>query len=313
MCKLHLGDIINNNFESKKNIIKNTFPKELGNDYMENIKIQDDFNLVRTNYLLNTPIQIEAKQTQKKFVITICQKGNTKFKDDNGQAIDFKEGFTTICFYNKTQGVRQIQDKQIIQTRLVIDEDFLQRNLKESLIEKYFYENKNNLNIMDFSPTNLSTQFLLNEIESSSLTGDLKAIYDQSKALELLYLEVSKLQENKNEIFLDDYDKDAIYRAKEILIQNMQNPPSIIQLAKQVHINEFKLKKGFKQIFKTTPYKLLYQYKMNHAKELLKSSDYNISEIANIIGYKFPNNFTNAFYNEFKINPKDLMKTRKYY
>jgi len=312
MCQLKLNDLIKFNYESTSNIIKNTFPSEIGKDYMENIKIQEDFHLLKTQYFFNQATQIEAKQNDKKFVITICQKGNTSYINNDNQRINFKEGFTSISLFNQTEGFREFEDKEVKQVRLILSESFIERNLNESLSVKYFHENKN-LNLISFSPTSLASQFLLDDILNCSLKGELGTLYIQAKALELLTLELSKLEENSMEIVLDSYDKDAIYKAKEILIDNLKNPPSIVELAKKVHLNEFKLKKGFKQVFNTSPYKLLNQYKMNYAKNLLESSEYNISEVADIIGYKFSNNFTNAFYKQFKINPKELIKNRKYY
>jgi len=312
MCQLKLNDLIKFNYESTSNIIKNTFPSEIGKDYMENIKIQEDFHLLKTQYFFNQATQIEAKQNDKKFVITICQKGNTSYINNDNQRINFKEGFTSISLFNQTEGFREFEDKEVNQVRLILSESFIERNLKESLSVKYFHENKN-LNLISFSPTSLASQFLLDDILNCSLKGELGTLYIQAKALELLTLELSKLEENSMEIVLDSYDKDAIYKAKEILIDNLKNPPSIVELAKKVHLNEFKLKKGFKQVFNTSPYKLLNEYKMNYAKNLLESSEYNISEVADIIGYKFSNNFTNAFYKQFKINPKELIKNRKYY
>lgn len=287
-------------------------PQQMGKGVIENIKIHDGFHIYKSDYKLNNPIEMEVIPSEKKLIIAISKKGDTKFKNLNGETIDCNEGFTTISNYLKAEGFNYISDKPTQQIRVVLDEEFLERNLKESQIEKIFYS-KENIKIFSFSPTTLSSEVIITDIFECTLLGGLRSIYIQSKALELLYLEILKLKKDKDDVFLDKYDIDAIYKAKEILIENMQNPPSIVELAKRVCLNEFKLKKGFKQVFNTTPYKLLTQHKMNYAKKLLKSSDYNITEIANIVGYKFPNNFTYAFYSEFKINPKDIMKNRKYY
>lgn len=311
MCRLRLKDLLKADLSSN-NIIKNSLPKEVGSDYIENIKIQDDFYFLRTDFHLNHTIQMEAKQNEKKFVITFCLKGDTFYQNHDKQKINFKKGFTTISLFDKTEGFRGFETTEVKQIRLILGESFLKRNLKESLIDKYFHID-NNLDVIDFNPSSLYSQILLNDILTCSLQGELYSIYTQGKALELLTLELSKLDINKNEIFLDDYDKEAIYRAKEILINNLKNPPSVIDLAKQVHLNEFKLKKGFKQVFNTSPYKLLYKYKMNKAKKLIESNKYNINEIANLVGFKYASNFTNAFYKEFGVVPKKLMKTKKYY
>jgi len=73
-------------------------------------------------------------------------------------------------------------------------------------------------------------------------------------------------------------------------------------------LDEFKLKKGFKQVYKTSPYNLLLKYRISIAKKLILKKEYNINEIASIVGYRFANNFTNIFYKEFKLRPKDILK-----
>ncbi|MDN5087671.1 helix-turn-helix domain-containing protein [Aliarcobacter butzleri] len=308
MTKYYLKDLISSNLNSKKDIIKNSFPLEIGTDYMEKIYIQDGFLFSKTNYNIEKPIFLEAKQEERKFVITISLKGNTTYiNSGDKKIIPFKEGFTTISMFENTQGFREFKDKQINQIRLILSESFLRRNFQKSLVEKYFF-NKQNLQLIDFRLTSIQSQFLLNDILNCSLVGELANIYKQGKIFELLSLEISKLQKNEDDISLDDYDRSAILKAKEILLNNLQNPPSIVTLSKMVHLSEVKLKRGFKQIYKTSPYQLLVSHKMNLAKNMLESGEYNINEIALQVGYKFANNFTNAFYKEFKIRPKDILK-----
>ncbi|OCL95324.1 helix-turn-helix domain-containing protein [Aliarcobacter thereius] len=309
MTKRYLKDLISLNIKNKNNIIKNSFPNNFGTDYMEKINIQDGILFSKIEYNLLEPVYLEAqKQNERKFVITISLKGNSDYINNyDKRIIPFKEGFTTITLFENTEGFRKFKDKEINQVRLILSEDFLLRNFQKSIVEKYFY-NKQRLQLLDFNLTSIESQFLLNDILNCKLIGELANIYKQGKVLELLSLEILKLERNKDIIFLDDYDKNAILKAKEILLDNLQNPPSIISLSKMVHLSEVKLKKGFKQLYKTSPYKLLLAYKMNIAKNLLQSGEYNINEIALKVGYKFANNFTNAFFKEFKIRPKDILK-----
>ncbi|MCH9812657.1 MAG: AraC family transcriptional regulator [Epsilonproteobacteria bacterium] len=55
-------------------------------------------------------------------------------------------------------------------------------------------------------------------------------------------------------------------------------------MSKRVKLNEFKLKTGFKKIFEMTPYGMLFVHRMNYGKYLLEKSEYNIKEIAAIVG-----------------------------
>ena len=239
MSRLYLKDLIN--FNCEKNIIKNSFPFEIGTDYMERIQIQEGVLFLKTDFNIKKPIFLEAKkQNERKFVITICTKGNSTYTNNNDKkTLPFKEGFTTISLFENTEGFREFKDKQITQIRLILNESFLKRNFQETLVEKYFY-NKKNLQLLDFSLTSLESVFLLNDILNCKLIGELKNMYIQGKVFELLSLEISKLEKDKNEITLDNYDKNAILKAKEILLDNLQNPPSIVTLAKMVHLSEVK-------------------------------------------------------------------------
>ena len=298
MCKVDINDL------------KGEFlPKKIGQYVNEKINIQDGFILLKIDYKFNQPIQIESNQNDKKFVITISLKGNSLYTNiSDKKTLYFKEGYTTISLFEKTQGYREFEDKEIEQIRLILDEDFLKKNLKKSLVDKYFSNSDKYLHLIKFSPTIIQSKIIIDEILKCKFKGELKKIYLQSKSLELLHIELSKLEKKEKKIIIDNYDKEAIYKAKEILIKNIQNPPSIIELAKLVHMNEFKLKVGFKEIFYTSPYKVLLKYKMNEAKIMIKSGDYNINEVAKLTGYKFANNFTNAFFKEFGILPKSFMK-----
>ena len=52
---------------------------------------------------------------------------------------------------------------------------------------------------------------------------------------------------------------------------------------------------------------------MQKAKELLSTGDYNIAEVSNIVGYKHQQSFTVAFTKYFKVNPKELVKSKTFY
>jgi AraC-like DNA-binding protein len=307
MYKLNLKDLLNNNLHSKEDIVKNTFPQEVGKDYMEKINVQDGLLFLKTSFDFNIPTQIETKQNKKKLVICFGIEGNSNYKSlDDKDKILFNEGFTTISLFDQTEGIREFKDKKVNQMRLILDEDFLIRNFEKTILKKYYTNNK--LNMIDFSPTQIETKRILKEILTHDYPRELSTVFLQSKILELLFMEIKKISTIKEIIKLDNYDKKAIFKAKEILLENMQNPPSIVNLAKQVHLNEFKLKNGFKQVFNTTPYKLLSKYKMDEAKTMLESGEYNINEVAIHLGFKYANNFSNAFFKEFKILPKEVRK-----
>jgi AraC-like DNA-binding protein len=69
---------------------------------------------------------------------------------------------------------------------------------------------------------------------------------------------------------------------------------NIADVCKRYNIGEFKLKKGFKALYHTTPYRYRLELCMNHArKELAKGSK--VSDLAALYNYSTVGNFTRAF------------------
>lgn len=101
-------------------------------------------------------------------------------------------------------------------------------------------------------------------------------------------------------------DRERIYRAREILIEQLENPPTLAGLCRLVGTNEFKLKNGFKEIFGTTPYAYHLQHKLEQARTYILDTDLTISEIAYKIGYSDPAHLTKAFRKQYGIRPSDL-------
>jgi len=220
-----------------------------------------------------------------------------------------------------TQGIASIPDNTNVQyISLMVKRDYLMEILPKE--KKYkqlfdFFDGKTLLENLSHKKINPKTQSLAKEILTTPYKDTLDKLYIESKSLELLHTEIKQICKSDNYeqelIKFSKQDKEAIYYARKILTQNISNTPSIKELCKIVAINELKLTKGFQKFFNQTPYNLSIEYRLQKAKKLLETSDYNINEISLEVGYKYVQSFSNAFYKRFGIRPKELMKSRKYY
>ena len=104
---------------------------------------------------------------------------------------------------------------------------------------------------------------------------------------------------------------ERIREARRIIITHYANPPSISRLARQVGLNEFKLKKGFKAVFGTTIFGYVREHRMQLAKSLLLSGDMNVTEVSCAVGYSNASHFALSFRKEFGVNPGELAVSRK--
>ena len=292
-------------------------PKNIGHFNIIDTKINDDIFLFKMDQNLNENIKINC-YTQNLFYINIILDGNHINKSDYYKEITIsKKGDTSISFINEDKGVYiKEANKPFKSIGIVIKGNFLQENLFFKIEDKKSIENQA-ISIFKNEMTNINTQICANELFYMQDNGTLSNIYKESKVLEIIYNEFNDILNTQkrpiNSIKLNEYDIQALYKVKEILINNIQNPPSIRELSRLVKLNEFKLKKGFKEKFHITPYKLLEQYRMQKAKYLLENEDMNVNEVSKLIGYKYQNNFAKIFKQYFKVSPKDIMKSRKYY
>lgn len=157
-------------------------------------------------------------------------------------------------------------------------------------------------------------KILLNDLlKISTLDNKLHELYIESKLLDLVYTTINNvdIQEENDNIYLSSKDIESLNRAKELLIKNMVNPPSLKELAYKSAINEFKLKKGFKQVFGTTVYGFLQEYRLNEAKYLLENNEINIGEASSLVGYKSISHFSKIFKEQFGITPIEIKKEHR--
>jgi AraC-like DNA-binding protein len=151
-------------------------------------------------------------------------------------------------------------------------------------------------------------QSVMHQIENARLSEELRAIFLTSKAYELIALGLGRLCLAHYDCSLSPGDIERLKRAREILNENLTNPPSIIELAHEVGINDFKLKKGFKALFDTTPFGYLKECRMLAARsELLKGRN-TVTAVANQVGYTNLGHFAAAFRKQFGTTPQDMKK-----
>lgn len=130
-----------------------------------------------------------------------------------------------------------------------------------------------------------------------------------SKAIEILVLQAESYNQLLSPIKIyakTDYDKERLVYARDYLIQHMEVPPSLTQLARVAGINEYKLKRGFKEMFGTTVFSYLAESRLELAKIDLLEAQKSVTEIAFELGYSSVQHFSAAFKKKFGVAPSQL-------
>lgn len=152
----------------------------------------------------------------------------------------------------------------------------------------------------------LPMQQAIQAVVNCRYKDDLKKMFLLSKAIEILVMQAEAFNETqvaRNVHAKTDRDKERIMYARDYLVQHLDAPPTISELAKVTGINEFKLKQGFKELFKTTVFGYLSDTRLALAKDDLREKKKSMNEIARQLGYSSVQHFSSAFKKKYGITP----------
>jgi len=97
--------------------------------------------------------------------------------------------------------------------------------------------------------------------------------------------------------------RERVEKAKLILRERMQEPPSLDELARLVNCSPFYLSRQFASSGGLTMQQFLRQVRMERAAELLKTGQCNVTEAAMEVGYNSLSHFSSAFHEMFGCCP----------
>jgi AraC-like DNA-binding protein len=158
-------------------------------------------------------------------------------------------------------------------------------------------------------PISLPMHQCIQDIMHCRYTGGLKLMFLQSKCIELLAMQAQAYEDlaaRSPQICKSAYDQECVRFAKEYLLLHAQEPPSLQELARIAGINEFKLKQGFKEMFETTVFGCLSDFKLTQARALLLAGSVPIKQVADELGYSSVQHFSTAFKKKFGVTPGSL-------
>lgn len=180
-------------------------------------------------------------------------------------------------------------------------------NLHESFWEKIALGNRVSMVEEDLQVTT-EMKHVIDDIKKTTTKKELKLMYLNAKLLELLIYQFEQfsLCESDHEAYLKDEDITKLEEVITILKAQFVTPPTHRQLSKQVLLNEFKLRSGFKKYYGTTIHNYITRLRMEEAKRLILSEHKNMYEIGSSVGFKHQASFTHAFKKYYGILPSEI-------
>ncbi|MCG7409183.1 AraC family transcriptional regulator [Paenibacillus sp. ACRRX] len=164
-------------------------------------------------------------------------------------------------------------------------------------------------------PINTAAAHIVRQMLECPYEKAVRRMYLEGKALELLanYMHTFLFdsEEHTAAAKLSKRDMDKVKEAAQVLLYHMESPPSLLELARIVGLNDFKLKLGFKECFGTSAYRYLRDKRLEQAMNLLRKGDVNVTQAAGFVGYANLSHFTAIFRGKFGLNPSEVLRQRR--
>lgn len=239
-----------------------------------------------------------------------CLKGSASFSFNNGNyRLPVQENIS-LLLYNPQRDLPievSVSPQSWVITILLPITKFHSLFSSEANYISFLSEENRNRKYYKDMPISPSMAIVLNQIMNYNLHNSIKSLYLKGKAYELLSLYFNRPEDVDIEQcpFLVDADNVAkIKKAKNIIIERMAEPPTLIELAEEIQLPVNRLKEGFKQIYGDTVFGFLFDYKMEYSRQLLASGTHNVNEAGHRVGYSAASHFIAAFKKKFGITPK---------
>lgn len=183
-------------------------------------------------------------------------------------------------------------------------DDRLKQLFEDSASEKkFFYQGNYSLKASD----------IVDDINDKKFTGFLRNLFLEGKILDMLVLQINQYHDDQRDDkpqILRKTDVETIHRCAEMIKKNLNHNYSVEYLAKEMGTNVNKLQDGFKLLYGYTVNKYMQQAKLEAAKDMLMSSDDNISQIVSRIGLNNRSYFSKIFKEKYGVSPKYFLQSR---
>lgn len=135
--------------------------------------------------------------------------------------------------------------------------------------------------------------------------GKTKMMFFRSQVTTLLSHFFGQLAALKTEN-IKSFEREKLNQAQKILLNNIDNPPSLTELSKQIGLNTFKLKRDFKEFFGVPVFKYLQNERLTIAHRMIRNEQATVQEAAWHVGYDSLSSFSNAFEKKFGYRPSQI-------
>ncbi|WP_337101131.1 helix-turn-helix transcriptional regulator [Paenibacillus sp. YIM B09110] len=286
---------------------------------IRHLRLREGMELVVSDLTFGDSLQIQSKSEGSCLELSFCIEGGVSNTVPGYYAkTPERAGHGFMLLSNQVEGIVDLLGgKRSCKVELMLDpivwESYAMLfggfELREELLMEF---DKNPFNASEYrcSPAILS---ILRQIIECPFESQTRALFLEGKSLELMAVCAEQWPMNsrnavhETSLRLRREDKEKIHQAGQLLVSQMEQPPSLLAIAQAVGINDWKLKKGFRELYGTTVFGYLRDRRLEMALKLMSHEGLNVNEASCAVGYNNPSYFARAFRNKYGVNPGEYI------
>ncbi|WP_298499533.1 AraC family transcriptional regulator [uncultured Algibacter sp.] len=279
-------------------------------------------NLIDYNITFSSEVMLKMYANEYnpiRFIYTL--NGNFKHRFGIENKEELIEQFQTLIFTNKSEGINYIHfpkdTKLEINSIQIIRKRFLKkRTTNVSTLNKKLYEvfvdTDHENRFAHYGTLNLKMADLVKKIRNIKTKGMLRVLKIEAKVYEILSLHIqqhNKLQQGvplptsliKSELI-------KVRKLGQTIVKRPAKNYSLDQLSAESGLSQAKLQDGFKFLYTRTVTEYIRHVRLEAARELMTTTDLNISQIVYTIGFTSRSYFSKIFKEKYGVTPNEFKK-----
>ena len=297
-----------------------TWPKEIGSGFMSMIKLRPGFILGMGRYRLAKNIAYSFKQQWPFVIIGFNTSGGYIIDAEQDQGkISHRQGESYMSYQPEWQGMVSVQagihitnvsvhiEPSLLNTYIAGQHDRSLNGMQDILngtADQYVYQ-------VSIIPA--VADMIIDQVMNCPYQGPLRRLYFEGKALELITCSIASYAVPeavpKKNVIVRHGNIERVRCAREMIGQNFQNPPKLLDLARAVGISHSRLNFYFQEMYGTTIFGYIRELRLRHAKSLLDEGGMNVTDVAYEAGYSSPSHFAKSFKDCFGVVPGKYLRS----
>ncbi len=317
-----LSENINSSIEKENNEYCVSIPEELGSGHVKAINFDNGVSVIEADMLVNKSFRIQFKKDKLNPLVLLFNTESAIVHSDSSE--DKKntiERFESLMFSNDMKDHNSLMISKGKPTSFI--KIFVNRKEFEKKLDEFvdnmstdlesLFKDVNGVNFFNYKGHyTLDISEAIDAIKNCETEGLVRSLFIEAKTYEILTLHFQQYTDDLNDPekrqILRRSTIDKIEEAATLIKDDLATNFSVNQLAKKVGVNQNTLQSGFRHLFSSSVSDYIREKRIAKAKELIESTDLNITEITYAVGINSRSYFSKLFKEKYKLSPNEYLK-----